>query len=190
MYIIVFNKYVIYYRIDIMCLFSLAIMIIGAIFAGFNDLEFNMIGYFWMLINCISTSGYILYMRYASINIQLSKFEMVYYNNVLSIVFLLPFILIQKEYLFLNNIDILYNPYFIFCNIFAGFLGFFLNFASLWCVASTSATTYSILGAVNKVPITILGFIIFKAKMTYEGILFVCFATLGGFLYAYSKLTK
>lgn len=35
---------------------------------------------------------------------------------------------------------------FIFWNCVAGFLGFALNFASLWCVSATSATTYAVIG--------------------------------------------
>jgi hypothetical protein len=79
---------------------------------------------------------------------------------------------------------------FILANAVAGVLGFYLNFASVWCVSATSATTYAIVGSVNKVPITILGFWLFQARMTFEGLIFVAFATLGGFLYAYSKLPK
>lgn len=166
---------------------SILIMTLGAILAGLNDLEFTFYGYMWMILNCLSTSGYVLYMRYASTNIKLTKFGMVYYNNILSSIILLPFVFLRGE------LEIMYNPIFakpsfLIANAVAGFLGFYLNFASLWCVSATSATTYSILGAINKVPITILGFLLFDAKLTNEGILFVAFATFGGFLYAYSKL--
>jgi GDP-mannose transporter len=164
-------------------------MTLGALLAGVNDLEFSFVGYFWMIMNCLSTSGYVLYMRYASSTIQLPKFGMVYYNNVLSILILLPIMFLRHEYK--SFVDPVYwNIQFLIINILAGILGFYLNFASLWCVSSTSATTYAIVGSVNKVPITILGFFLFKAKMTIEGTIFVTFATFGGFLYAYSKLPK
>lgn len=77
---------------------------------------------------------------------------------------------------------------FIVATAVAGVCGFVLNFASLWCVSSTSATTYAIVDSLNKVPVTLLGFILFNAKMTDRGILFLCMATLGGFLFAFSKL--
>jgi len=32
-------------------------MATGAVMAGVNDIEFNMIGYFWMIMNCFFTAG-------------------------------------------------------------------------------------------------------------------------------------
>jgi len=164
-------------------------MTIGAILAGMNDLEFTVVGYFWMISNCLCTSSYILYMRHVSSTINLSKFGMVYYNNILSSMILLPILFIRQEQNVLFNKEF-QSSTFILANAVAGVLGFYLNFASVWCVSATSATTYAIVGSVNKVPITILGFWLFQARMTFEGLIFVAFATLGGFLYAYSKLPK
>jgi GDP-mannose transporter len=126
-------------------------------------------------------------MRYASSTVKLSKFGMVYYNNILSIIILIPILFIRNEQSTFSNPEF-YKINFILINFIAGVLGFYLNFASLWCVSATSATTYAIVGSVNKVPITILGFVIFNANMTTQGIVFVSFATLGGLLYGYSKL--
>ena len=61
------------------------------------------------------------------------------------------------------------TPHFVLTNVLAGFLGFYLNFASLWCVSATSATSYAIVGSLNKVPITVAGFLFFEAKMTDSG---------------------
>ncbi len=50
----------------------------------------------------------------------------------------------------------------LFCFIaFSGVVGILLSFSSLWCVSSTSATTYAIVGTLNKVPVTVLGAVIF-----------------------------
>ena len=92
----------------------------------------------------------------------------------------------RGEFKALTNPTIMTNWFLIF-NVCAGVVGFYLNFASLWCVSATSATTYAIVGSLNKVPITMLGFILFNAKMSNEGIMFIVVATLGGFLYAYAK---
>ena len=112
---------------------------------------------------------------------------MVYYNNLLSFFLLLPFCIISGDYLKFFNKELITTEFW-FMNILAGFLGFYLNFSSLWCISTTSATTYAIVGSLNKIPITLIGFVFFNAHMTSEGIWFVCIATLGGFLYAYSKL--
>jgi GDP-mannose transporter len=162
-------------------------MTLGAVFAGFNDLEYNFVGYCWMAINCVFTAAYTLYMRYATTHIQLSKFGMVYYNNLLSMCILFIVCVLKNDFALAANPQIL-TASFVFWTALAGVCGFGLNFASLWCVSSTSATTYAIVGSLNKIPVTLLGFILFNAKMTPEGIGFVCMATLGGFMFAYSKL--
>jgi GDP-mannose transporter len=84
----------------------------------------------------------------------------------------------------------IFNSYFIWSVVLTGVIGFGLNFASLWCVSSTSATTYAIVGTLNKIPITILGFLLFDTKLTSQGIGFVVLATLGGLLYGYAKAPK
>jgi GDP-mannose transporter len=114
---------------------------------------------------------------------------MVFYNNFLSIGVLAPLCFISGEIPRLSDARIM-TPYFILMNVAAGMLGFFLNFASLWCVSSTSATTYAIIGSFNKVPITILGYFLFHAKITNVCGIFIVMSTLGSFLYAYSKLPK
>ena len=186
----IFGDYVIFGQpTTLLTILSVAVMVLGAALAGSEDLQFSLLGYTFMGLNCLFTSGYVLYMRYAITNVRLPKFGMVFYNNLLSVLLLVPAILLTGELPQLYNEAIMTHS-FIFNNVLAGFLGFYLNFASLWCVGSTSASTYAIVGTVNKVPITILGFIMFDAKITQEGVLFIGMATLGGFLYAYSKFQE
>eukprot|EP00968_Pinguiococcus_pyrenoidosus_P002085 scaffold109_cov252-Pinguiococcus_pyrenoidosus.AAC.70 len=45
----------------------------------------------------------------------------------------------------------LWSPAFTATNVYAGTVGFLLNLAALWCVGTTSATTYAIIGSFNKV---------------------------------------
>jgi len=167
---------------------SVILMTIAAVAAGSNDLEFNLFGYFFLGLNCFCTSAYVLLMRHASNKIKWETWEKIYYNNLLSFFILLPYCLFSGEIGRAINDPGLMTYKFLFVNLVCAFIGFYLNFASLWCVAATSATTYAIVGSLNKVPITILGFIFFDTKMTVEGIIFITLATCAGFLYAYSKL--
>ncbi len=187
-YMCMFNVLFVH-RVTTLTIVAIVIMTVGAAMAGANDLEFTPVGYFWMTVNCVFTAAYVLYMRYASTNINLPKFGMVYYNNLLSAAMIFPLCVIRGEFSALHDHEVMTVP-FILSNAFAGFIGFYLNFASLWCVGSTSATTYAIVGSLNKVPITILGFFLFDVKMTDRGIMYVVLATLGGFMYAYTKLPK
>merc|ERR1712086_365109 len=69
---------------------AFGIMLFGAVLAAWNDISISPIGIFWMIGNCISSSGYVLYMKHATQKVNLSKFGMVFYNNVLCVAFLLP----------------------------------------------------------------------------------------------------
>ena len=122
-----------------------------------------------------------------SVSTKLCRFGMVFYNNFLTVLLLLPTCVAAGETRAWMDMRLVTVP-FALLNTLAGLFGCFLNFASLWCLSTNSATTYAIVGSVNKVPITILGIIFFSAKLTTEGLIFVCMAMLGGALYAYSKL--
>lgn len=41
--------------------------VVSAIVGGYNDIEFNFLGYSWMFLNCVSTAAYVLYLRKYSI---------------------------------------------------------------------------------------------------------------------------
>ena len=170
--------------------FSVLLMTLAALMAAHEDLEFNVTGYFFLFLNLVSTSGYVLVMRYATTtsDIQLPRFGMLYYNNLISAMLLLPICFIKGELPRALFDTSLMTQNFLTVNTVAAVLGFYLNFASLWCVSATSATTYAIIGSLNKIPITILGFLMFDAKMTEAGVVYILIATLAGFLYAYSKL--
>jgi GDP-mannose transporter len=73
-------------------------------------------------------------------------------------------------------------------NLFAGFVGFFLNFASLSCVQATGPTTYAIVGSLNKIPVTVLGYFLFNDKISGETMLYISVSLCGGFIYSYAKI--
>jgi len=167
---------------------AFAVMLGGAVFAAWNDLEFTFIGLFWMTANCLSTSGYVLYMKYATQSVKMSKFGMVCLNNLLCIAFLLPVAFAMGEVSLFAKTDALHTPDYLWKNVFAGFVGFFLNFASLNCVAATGPTTYAIVGSLNKVPVAILGYMLFDNIISGETWFFIAVSMCGGFLYSFAKV--
>ena len=50
-----------------------------------------------------------------------------------------------------------------------------------------SATTYAVVGALNKVPILILGAVLFDAIITAQQWAYILASTMGGFLYSYCQ---
>lgn len=171
--------------------FSFGIMVVGAGAAAATDVMFSAEGYFWMSMNCCATASYVLYMKSATKNIDLSKFGMVYYNNLLSIPLLLPFAFSFGEFATISNtMEVVTEPMFVIINLVAGSMGFFLNLASLWCVSSTSATTYALVGSVNKIPVSLLGVWLFQTVITTQGASYIILSMCGGFIYSYVKLQE
>merc|ERR1711935_356102 len=112
----------------------------------------------------------------------------VFYNNVLCVVFLLPMaVAMGQTKLFLDS-PVLHTADYAAKNFFAGFIGFFLNFASLACVEAAGPTTYVTIGSLNKIPVAFLGYWLFHSQITKETWFFIAVSMCGGFLYSYAKL--
>ena len=169
---------------------AFGIMLGGAVAAAWKDIYITPQGLFWMALNCLSTSGYVLYMKYATKTINLSKFGMVFYNNVLCVAFLVPAALYMGQVQLFLKTEAIHTHDYYFKNMFAGLVGFFLNLAALQCVAVTGPTTYAIVGSLNKVPVSILGYLLFDNLITNETWFFIGVSMMGGFLYSYAKLTS
>ena len=173
---------------EFLVMVAFGIMLFGAIAAAWNDIEIKPVGIFWMICNCLSTSGYVLYMKYSTKNIKLSKFGMVFYNNVLCVAFLLPAAYAMGQVNLFFQTPTIHTSDYTFKNIFAGMVGFLLNFASLHCVSVTGPTTYAIIGSLNKIPVAFLGYILFDNVITNETWFFIAVSMAGGFLFSYAKL--
>jgi len=167
---------------------AFGIMLSGAIAAASNDLSISPMGIFWMVGNCLSSSGYVLYMKDVTERVKLSKFGMVFYNNVLCVVFLLPVAIAMGQTKIFFTTPAIHTPDYAMKNLFAGMVGFLLNFASLSCVAISGPTTYVTIGSLNKIPVAILGYYIFDSVISHETWFFIAVSMCGGFVYSYAKL--
>eukprot|EP00752_Nemacystus_decipiens_P016768 g15005.t1 len=180
-------------------LLSLGVMTGGAILASWSDIEFSAWGYFWMSANCFATASYVLTMKFATRTMKLPKFGMVFYNNLLGFLIMLPVAVCFGEVFtfessgivgFLDRSD-LHTAKYMFINLFAGAAGFFLNFAALWCVGATSATTYAVVNTVNNFPVSILGYFLFPGStITKTQAQFILVNILGGFIYSAAKIKE
>lgn len=167
---------------------AFGVMVFGAIAAAWKDITINVTGLFWMMANCFSTAAYVLYMKHATQDVKIPKFGMVFVNNVLCVAFLLPVAFLMGEVLTFVESDDIHTPDYYMKNLFAGLVGFFLNFASLNCVQATGPTTYAIVGSLNKIPVAFLGYIIFDSVITSETWFYIAVSMCGGFIYSFAKL--
>jgi GDP-mannose transporter len=179
-----------YFHTPVECLVKVAfaIMLGGACFAAVEDVQITVAGMFWMMVNVLTTAGYVLYMKFATNTVKLTKFGMVFYNNLLCIAFLLPVALMRGEFETFQLAPELHTRMFLLWNVLAGYVGFFLNISSLNCVSVTGPTTYAILGSINKIPVSVFGYLLFRATITHQTWFFMSVSMTGGFLYSYAKL--
>lgn len=52
---------------------AFGVMLTGAIAASYKDMHITFVGIFWMFANCLFTAGYVLYMKFATQTVKLSK---------------------------------------------------------------------------------------------------------------------
>lgn len=97
-----------------MMMMSFGLMTLSSVIAGWNDVSsaiqsifdatavitavdgINMLGYFWMAINCLSSASFVLYMRKRIKLTNFKDFDTVYYNNLLSIpLLIIPSLLLE-----------------------------------------------------------------------------------------------
>jgi solute carrier family 35 protein len=78
---------------------------VGAVIAGLGDLSFNAIGYFLCALNCVVTALYLVFIAKVKNETNLDTFGLMFYNNVLSI----PFVVLVV--LGLEYEDVINYPY-------------------------------------------------------------------------------
>lgn len=174
---------------------TLALMMTSAVCGAATDLAFNLTGYLWQLVNCFFTAAYSLYLRGVMDRLvgmtvnktRLDEFSMVFYNNLLSLPLLLVLIWQAGEFDTLPQEPDLQNPYFLTAAIASSLLAFCISFASLWFLSSTTATTYSLVGSLNKIPVALLGLVAFDVPWSPQNLLSILVGLGAGVIFVRAK---
>jgi GDP-mannose transporter len=116
-----------------------------------------------------------------------------FYNNLLTV----PVLLIASIFLedwssanLLRNFPVDTRNTVIFVMVLSGASTVFISYSSAWCVRVTSSTTYSMVGALNKLPIAISGLVFFDAAVTFGSVSAIFVGFLAGLVYAYAKVLE
>ncbi|KAF9959570.1 GDP-mannose transporter into the lumen of the Golgi [Mortierella alpina] len=188
-------------KVTPMMLLSFAFMVLSSIIAGWSDIssfvpkdssdliQFNP-GYAWMAMNCLSSAGYVLYMRKRIKYFSFKDYDTVYYNNLLSLPVMLA-LSICLEGWGSGEIEKTFHPEvrtsLMIAIILSGVSSFLISYGSAWCVRCTSSTTYSMVGALNKLPVAASGILFFGDPATFGNVFGIFFGFVAGLLYSYSK---
>lgn len=113
-----------------------------------------------------------------------------FYNNLLSIPVLIVFSLFVEDWSSANinrNFPPADRNSIWFAMVLSGLSSVFISYTSAWCVRVTSSTTYSMVGALNKLPIALSGLIFFDAPVTFPSVSAIAVGFVSGIVYAVAK---
>ncbi|KAL9462408.1 hypothetical protein AB3S75_000418 [Citrus x aurantiifolia] len=174
---------------------ALFLMIISAISGGITDLSFHAVGYAWQIINCFLTASYSLTLRRVMDTAKqvtksgnLNEFSMVLLNNSLSLPLGVLLVIVFNEVDYLSRTPLLRLPSFWLVMTLSGFLGLAISFTSMWFLHQTGATTYSLVGSLNKIPLSVAGILLFKVPTSLENSASIFFGLLAGVFFARAKM--
>lgn len=167
---------------------AFSLMVLGSYVTARGDQWVTVWGLFWTFANIIVTVSYSLYMKQllGDVSKQIGRYGPVFYNNLLS----LPFFLVAG----FNEFPKLYEGVAAaelkvgICLLIATTVSSMMTFGVFWCMEVTSPTTFSVVGALNKVPLTFLGMFIFAQFPETLGYVGIAVALSGGFLYTFVNL--
>ncbi|VUG16061.1 VRG4 [Brettanomyces bruxellensis] len=178
-----------------MALGSFFLMVFSSVVACFGDknsegaLNLN-IGYVWMFTNCFASASFVLFMRKRIKLTNFKDFDTMYYNNILSIPILLVASILLEDWS-PENLNRNFPPdnrlAVISAMIFSGASSVGISYCSGWCIRVTSSTTYSMVGALNKLPIALSGLIFFDAPINFFSVSSIFIGFAAGVLYAVAK---
>lgn len=116
-----------------------------------------------------------------------------YYNNLLSIPILLVCSITMENWSSTNiehNFPAANRSAVMIAMLISGLSSVFISYSSAWCVRVTSSTTYSMVGALNKLPIAISGIIFFDAPFTLPSVSAIAIGFVSGLVYAVAKIQQ
>ncbi|KAI0122650.1 UDP-galactose transporter [Daldinia grandis] len=150
-------------------------------------------GYAWMGLNVFCTASYLLSMRKVIKNMNFKDWDSMFYNNFLTIPVLIVCSLITEDWSSENlarNFPLETRNSILIGMIYSGMAAIFISYCSAWCIRVTSSTTYSMVGALNKLPLAISGLIFFSAPVTVGSVSAIFIGFVSGIVYAWAKVRQ
>jgi len=148
------------------------------------------VGYLWMFLNCVASAAYVLSMRKKIKATGFSDWDSMFYNNLLSIPVLAVCSLLVEDW-GSDNLTRNFPPetrnFLLFAIAFSGAAAVGISYTTAWCVRVTSSTTYSMVGALNKLPVAASGMLFFGDPITLGSVSAVGVGFFAGTLYAVAK---
>ncbi|GLB43443.1 putative UDP-galactose transporter [Lyophyllum shimeji] len=148
------------------------------------------VGYFWMLVNCLTSAGYVLAMRKRIKATGFSDWDSMFYNNLLCIPVLVVCSIVVEDWgreSLARNFPQETRTFLLVAVAFSGAAAVGISYTTAWCIRVTSSTTYSMVGALNKLPVAASGMLFFGDPVTLGSVSAVGVGFVAGLLYSVAK---
>ncbi len=112
-----------------------------------------------------------------------------FYNNLLTIPVLVVCSLVLEDWSSENlhrNFPAETRHTLLIGMIYSGLAAIFISYCSAWCIRVTSSTTYSMVGALNKLPIAVSGLVFFDAPITFGSVSAIFIGFVSGIVYTWA----
>ncbi|GAA5886658.1 hypothetical protein JCM16303_001401 [Sporobolomyces ruberrimus] len=148
------------------------------------------VGYAWMMVNCLVSAGYVLAMRKRIKVTNFKDWDSMFYNNLLSIPVLVIFSILVEDWSYkslnLNFPEETRTPLLLLM-AFSGAAAVFISYTTAWCIRTNSSTTFSMVGALNKLPVAASGLIFFGDPATFANVASIFVGFVAGLVYSAAK---
>ncbi|KAJ8591800.1 UDP-galactose transporter [Rhizopogon salebrosus TDB-379] len=148
------------------------------------------VGYVWMFANCLTSAAYVLLMRKRIKVTGFSDWDSMFYNNLLSIPVLAVFSIVLEDWgseNLVRNFPPETRNVLLSAIAFSGAAAVGISYTTAWCVRTTSSTTYSMVGALNKLPVAASGMLFFGDAVTFGSVSAIGVGFFAGIVYAIAK---
>jgi len=163
-------------------LVSMGMLVLGSMVAGYNDLQYDTLGYLAMFFNVSTNLCHVQLTKYIQKTGGIKKEVVLHYQSVFMCIFLIPLLMGQNVPLIISKL-LKQNTEVVVAFLSTGVNGIVIALCSMWCIERTSGSTYSMVGALNKIPSSILGLIIFNDPIDVLNLIGVAIGLVGGIVF-------
>lgn len=169
---------------------SVLVTALGVIIAALGDFSFDLFGYTMALTSVFFQTMYLVLVEKSSAEDGHSSVEIMFYNAILSLPFLLFLIIATAE--FPQSLSLLlekaHSFTFFLIFVLSLLMGIVLNFTMFLCTIVNSALTTTIVGVLKGVGTTSLGFLLLGGVEVHAlNVTGLIINTVGGVWYSYAK---
>ena len=167
---------------------ALITIVIGATAYVYFDGDFKLDSYVWVMAYFVSIVAEMVYVKHVITEVKMTTWGRVYYNNMLSMVPVLIFGFVFNDHKALANHY--WTAESIIFLALSSVVGVGISYAGFYLRAMVTATSFTVIGVVNKLATTVINALVWEKHANSFGIGALLLCILGGTFYQQSEKKK